>query len=303
MFAKKGERPMKPLFASLSATALCVLPALGSHAGEVANAVRSGDVAALTGLLANGAPSDEPGVANPLHFALMAGHVEAARILLEYGADPNADTALGTPLMVAAGRDRTELIELLLDYGADLEATGGREERTPLHTAAASGAVEAVRVLLKSGANPLARAKFGDPPLHLAAQKNHMAVAEILREVTIWEPPQPPTEGDLQVAGEEKGRVAVEMCKICHPLEAGEVSKGPTLWNIVGRPVAGSENYRYSNALRQDGGVWDIAKLDAFLADPKMALPGNMMATSNDRVEIADQEIRWSLIAYLTTLK
>ncbi|WP_369324001.1 ankyrin repeat domain-containing protein [Leisingera aquaemixtae] len=71
----------------------------------------------------------------------MAGHEEAARILLEYGADPNADTALGTPLMVAAGRDRTELIELLLDHGADLEATGGREERTPLHSAAASGAV------------------------------------------------------------------------------------------------------------------------------------------------------------------
>ncbi|MCB4458461.1 ankyrin repeat domain-containing protein [Leisingera sp. McT4-56] len=294
---------MQPLWTAFSATALSVLPALGSQAGEVADAARSGDVAALSGLLESGAPADEPGVANPLHFALMSGHQDAARILLENGADPNADTALGTPLMVAAGRDRTELIQLLLDHGADLETTGGREQRTPLHTAAASGAEGAVRMLLASGANPTARSKFGDPPLHLALQKNHTAVAGLLREATIWEPPQPPTEADLLAAGEEKGRAAVKTCEICHPLKAGEAATGPTLWNIVGRPVGGSGNYRYSKALREDGGVWDVAKLDAFLADPKMALPGNMMATGNDRVDIPDQETRWSLIAYLTKLR
>jgi len=293
---------MKLLAVSFSATVICSLLAHGSNAGEVADAARSGDVARLSILLGNGEPVDEPGVASPLHFAVLSGHEDAARLLLEHGADPNADSALGTPMMVAAGRNRTELIELLLDQGADPDATGGREEFTPLHTAAASGAVNAVRVLLEAGANPQARAKFGDPPLHLAVQKNRAQVAEILREVTTWEPPQPPTEADLEAAGTEKGRAAVEVCKICHPLEAGKVSKGPTLWGLVGRPVAGLENFRYSKAMRQDGGVWDIAKLDAFLADPKMALPGNVMAVSNDRVEVADQETRWSLIAYLKEL-
>ncbi|WP_171052699.1 ankyrin repeat domain-containing protein [Ruegeria sediminis] len=294
---------MKPLTVFLCSLTLCVLPAQGSKAGEVADAARSGDVGTLIRLLDNGAPVDEPGVASPLHFAIMSGHHETARILLERGADPNADSALGTPLMVAAGRDRTEILALLLAHDADPNVVGGREDRTPLHTAAFSGAAEAVQVLLASGADPLARAKFGDTALHLAVQKNRTAVAEMLREVTNWTPPQPPTEADLLEADTEKGREAVQVCQVCHPLAAGKFSKGPTLWNVVGRPVAGFNDFPYSIAMREDGGTWNIARLDAFLADPRMAMPGNMMAAGNDRVEVTDRETRWALIAYLKTLK
>lgn len=294
---------MKPHAVSLSALMLGVLSAAASYAGEVADAARSGDVDTLILLLDKGAPVDEPGVAHPLHFAVMSGHADATRILLERGADPNADSALGTPLMVAAERGRVGIVEVLLAHNADPNVPGGREKRTPLHAAAFAGASDVVQVLLENGADPLARTKFGDPPLHLALQKNQHAAAELLRDVTHWTPQQPPTDADLSEADEEAGRVAAEPCKICHPITAGKAAKGPSLWGIVGRPVADIEGFPYSNALRNEGGIWDIAKLDAFLTDPKMAIPGNMMAASNDRVEVPDQQTRWALIAYLTTLR
>ena len=173
----------------------------------------------------------------------------------------------------------------------------------PLHAAAFSGATDVVQMLLDHGADPMARTKYGEPPLHLALQKNHAETAELLRAKTNWSPPQPPTEADIAKADIGKGQEAALLCNICHPLEAGMAAKGPTLWNVVGRPVANLEDYPYSKAMRAAGGTWDIATLDAFLVDPRMAMPGNMMVTGVDRLEVTDKDQRWAIIAYLQTLK
>jgi ankyrin repeat protein len=66
----------------------------------------------------------------PLHFAAFkgqkAGHKEAAKILLENGADVNAKTDSGaTPLTFAMFRGNKEIIVLLKKYGA----TGGTGQR------------------------------------------------------------------------------------------------------------------------------------------------------------------------------
>jgi ankyrin repeat protein len=56
----------------------------------------------------------------PLHAAAAGGRIEACRLLLKRGADPNARQHGGnTPLMTAAFANNRELAELLLAFNAD----------------------------------------------------------------------------------------------------------------------------------------------------------------------------------------
>ena len=69
----------------------------------------------------------DPGVASrngmqvqPLHAAVASRNLDAVRLLLDHGADPNARQQVGyTPLMGAAGSGRDDLVDLLLAHGAD----------------------------------------------------------------------------------------------------------------------------------------------------------------------------------------
>ena len=66
-----------------------------------------------------------------------------------------------------------------------------------------------------------------------------------------------------------------------------------------GVPQPGKDDFRYSSALRAVGGVWDDAALDAFLANPRGAIPGSRMAFPG----IRDPGERVAMIAYLHTLR
>jgi len=97
----------------------------------------------------------------PLGLACFFGHVEAARVLLEHGADPNSlarnEHVQAGPLHSASasenkGEDvRYELCELLLDHGADpsLEQGGGF---TALDAARQNGDDRLERLLIERGA-------------------------------------------------------------------------------------------------------------------------------------------------------
>lgn len=61
----------------------------------------------------------------PLHHAVSGGHLEAAQLLIDAGADPNLidDESGYTAISLAAGRGDVEMVKLLLAHGADpLEA-------------------------------------------------------------------------------------------------------------------------------------------------------------------------------------
>jgi ankyrin repeat protein len=90
----------------------------------------------------------------PLHLASHCAKLEMARLLLDHGANANAeDNLLRTPLHHVTGgqhaveEDAIRVSQLLIERGADLNAQDIRCE-TPLHSASSSGRLGLVRVLL-----------------------------------------------------------------------------------------------------------------------------------------------------------
>ncbi len=95
----------------------------------------------------------------------------------------------------------------------------------------------------------------------------------------------------------EAGEKVFKKCKACHTIDEGGAKKvGPNLWGIVGRDVATSEGFKYSDAmLGLSGKSWDAAMLDEYLTKPKAYVPGTAMTFAGLNKE-AD---RHNLIAYL----
>ena len=98
-----------------------------------------------------------------------------------------------------------------------------------------------------------------------------------------------------------RGReVFISQCIVCHSERATDVpNPGPDLRGIFGQPAGSVPGYRYSRALRNARRSWTDLTLDAFIADPQAALPGNTMPFPG----IVEEAQRRDLIAYLKTLK
>jgi cytochrome c len=97
----------------------------------------------------------------------------------------------------------------------------------------------------------------------------------------------------------EAGKSVFNKCKACHSAEAGKNMVGPSLAGVAGRKAGEVAGFNYSEAMKGSGKTWDDAALDAYLTDPKGAIPGNKMVF----VGIKDEGDRKNLIAYLKTLK
>lgn len=103
------------------------------------------------------------------------------------------------------------------------------------------------------------------------------------------------TAGDAQ-NGEA---LYADACENCHSLVAGKNQKGPQLMNIYGAKAAQLNDYKYSEALKKTGWVWDANKIDAFITDAQIALPDTRMHSD----PITDENERQDLITYLSTLR
>lgn len=152
-----------------------------------------------------------------LFYAVTYGHYEAAKRLLDYGANPNhQDHRLRTPPHCAAAKGQMRMLKLLKQYTASFEIQNYRgdlpvheavqagskdvvdwllalqpssvnaashEGRTCLHLAAAQGNLEMVVLLCTRGCfvNPLMLYKNNlFTPLDLAQRKNHQVVVDYL---------------------------------------------------------------------------------------------------------------------------
>ena len=116
-----------------------------------------------------------------LHLAAFFGQVEAAKILLERGAEVNLVARNAnihvTPLHSAAAGSHAEIVKLLLEHGADPNASQDGGFR-PLHSAAQNDDRESAEALLEAGADPSLANDDGKTPADLAGDETRDLVAQ-----------------------------------------------------------------------------------------------------------------------------
>ncbi|MDQ3878709.1 MAG: ankyrin repeat domain-containing protein [Actinomycetota bacterium] len=120
----------------------------------------------------------------PLHLAAFFGHADAAQLLVDAGADLEAEvtnsflTAV-RPLHSAAAGGFVDCCRVLAAAGGDVNARQGGGF-TPLMAAAASGNIELAQVLLGYGADGAAINDEGKSAATLARENGHHVLAQKL---------------------------------------------------------------------------------------------------------------------------
>ena len=164
---------------------------------QVDAAFRAGDLAALR------AAVDDPGsvpngpmpltIGSCLEYAIYHSPLPFIRTLLEIGADANPADHAGFPPLIAAlscsrahqgspaRRDVPEILKLLLAFKSDPNQRG-INDYTPLHMAVGERNLEAVALLLQSGADPHQRTTIDDceTPRELAERSDLHEIAALL---------------------------------------------------------------------------------------------------------------------------
>ena len=93
----------------------------------------------------------------------------------------------------------------------------------------------------------------------------------------------------------DKGKKVFNKCRACHNADVEKNKVGPHLVGVFGRHAGSVEGYKYSDALKNSGIVWDEETLEEYIEDPKGYIPGNKMAF----VGIKKENDLEDLLAYL----
>ena len=163
-----------------------------SHLGEIFSpmcaAAGGGAVPLLAMLLARGAAVDCER-STPLMAASESGELEAAKWLVDHGANVSAAALVPaqdgrllvrSPMVWAAQNSHLEVMRFLLAHGAPFAATAGGQTHTALHEAVSEGHEECATFILACGLAVDTKRFHGQTALHWAAQFNRTASIELL---------------------------------------------------------------------------------------------------------------------------
>ena len=171
----------------LSATFLIAAVAANLTAAEapLLDAARRGDIAQVRALLGRNADVQAPSVdgGTALHLAVEREDAAMVDLLLRSGANAKAVNRYGvSPLYIASVRGNGPIIEKLLNAGSNPNtAMPGGE--TVLMTAARTGKVDALKILIARGADIRAQEPTkGQTALMWAAAENNAAAVKVLVE-------------------------------------------------------------------------------------------------------------------------
>jgi ankyrin repeat protein len=147
-------------------------------------AAANGDVAMLRHLLERDPRLARAGYwyAPAVHFAAREGHVDAVRLLLESGADPEGNGLNDRNLIEMAKERGHELIAQMLEQERERRGRiAAQPTDHPIHRAAALGETEAVRAHLDADATLVSRGnRKGLTPLHCAVLGAHRPMVNLL---------------------------------------------------------------------------------------------------------------------------
>ncbi|NXE15366.1 ASB10 protein, partial [Lophotis ruficrista] len=125
-------------------------------------------------LLRGAAVNFAPGGKTALHEACAAASTHCVRLLLGFGADPEAVSEDGyRPLHLCKSQDSIECVQQLLQHGASVNSRTEEEDDTALHVAARHGLADHVQLLLRYGAELEAKNEEGQTPLNAACAQPH----------------------------------------------------------------------------------------------------------------------------------
>ncbi|KUL83288.1 hypothetical protein ZTR_09137 [Talaromyces verruculosus] len=117
-----------------------------------------------------------------LQWACERGHSEIVQVLIELGADVNAQGGdYGNALQTTAERGHLDIAHLLLEQGADVNAQGGRYGNA-LQAAAQGGYLNIIQLLLEKGADINAQGGRYNNALQAAARGGHLDIVMLLLE-------------------------------------------------------------------------------------------------------------------------
>lgn len=94
----------------------------------------------------------------------------------------------------------------------------------------------------------------------------------------------------------DNGQAKFALCQSCHTITPdGANMTGPNLHGVFGKKSASNPDFKYSDALKAAGWIWNADKLNQWLEKPQTFLPGTKMSFAG----LSDAKDRTDLIAFL----